>query len=386
MRFEAGAFTVMHGQPHSLHRLSEAAYRTVFASAPDMCLALEGGTGRILRCNEVVRTTLGFAPGEVVGRSVLALAHPRSSADARQTWRMLAQDLSVPSSDVQARAKDGSAVDVRLTGAGVHDPSGQVTFGLALLRARVRSADDATIQANSPERLRALLYALSVAEERERRRIAAGLHDELGQLLAIAKLKLGRLDRLAPGEERTRIASELHEILDHAARSARSTTFELSSPVLHQLGLDAAIRSIGERMEDAYGIRFAYEGECGALDLPHETTVVLLRVVRELLFNVHKHAHASTVTVTAVVARDGLEIAVSDDGIGFVCTERFRAFTPAGGFGLFSAEAQVQAIGGRLGVSSAPGNGTCITAVVPLPSGTEPWMDWQETSAAAPRD
>ena len=346
--------------------LSERTYRTVLTRAPDMCVALERGSGRIIQCNDVVRTTLGFSPRELVGHSVLSLAHPDCSAHAQRAWQSLAADLVVPASDVEVLRKDGGKVVVRLTGATVRNEAGRVCFGIALMRARAKPAAEVRTRAESPDRLRALLYTLSVAEQRERRRIAAGLHDDLGQSLAIAKLKLGCLGVATDAAERDALTSDIRDLIDQALSAARSTTFELSSPVLEQFGLDAAIRSVGERMQKAYGLRFGFVTDRAQLDLTHEKLEVLLRVVRELLFNVHKHARASSVEVIARSVDSVYTICVVDDGVGFRHSDRHREFTTEGGFGLRSAEAQVQAIGGRFAIESFLGTGTCVTISVPL--------------------
>ncbi|MBI1395187.1 MAG: PAS domain S-box protein [Betaproteobacteria bacterium] len=348
------------------HGLSERAYRTVFARTPDTCFALERGTGRIMRCNESVRGMLGYSPREVVGHSILALAHPDTLDRTRRTWLTLASRLSLPATDVDVLRKDGGKAKARLTAAGVRDRAGAVAFGVVLLRLRKADRGGSPADVDHPARLRALLYTLSVAEERERRRIAAGLHDDLGQLLAIAKLKLGRLGTLADGAERDALTNEIRDLIDQAVRSARSTTFELSSPVLHQLGLKAAIESVGERMEGLYGFRFRFEGDSEPVALREEAGVVLLRVVRELLFNVHKHASATCVDVSMRLAHGWLTIVVRDDGDGFSAEARGPSFGPGGGFGLFSAEAQVHAVGGQLRVDSAPGQGVCVTIEIPV--------------------
>lgn len=349
----------------SARGLSVQSYRTVFAQAPDLCLALERGSGRIVKCNDVVRTLLGFSPRELVGRSILELAHPDSPPRARLTWQSLADDLSVQASDVPVRRKDGGKVDVRLTAARVQDDRGRVSFGVALLRSLSKSGPTCSLE-DSPERMRILLYALSVAEERERQRIATGLHDDLGQWLAVAKLKLGRLGIASDAAERDKLTEDVRELVDRAARAARSTTFELSSPILRQLGFEAAIQSIGERMQEVCGVRFAFGSDRAAIRLPHDTLVVLLRVVRELLFNVHKHAQASRVEVFTYRSEGRYDICVNDDGVGFTPSDRAPAFGATGGFGLFSAEAQVRALGGRLHLESAPGTGTRVTVSVPV--------------------
>lgn len=344
--------------------LSVQSYRTVFTRAPDVCVALEPGTGRIVKCNEAVRSLLGFAPDELLGRSVLELAHPDSDPLARRAWQTVADDLSCRSAAVPVRRKDGSKMPARLTAARVQDDHGRVSLGVALLRSLGRPGPQCALE-DSPERMRVLLYALSVAEERERQRIAAGLHDDLGQWLAIAKLKLGRLGSTRDDAERRRLTEDVRSLVDRASRAARSTTFELSSPILRQLGFDAAVQSVGERLQDHTALRFEFHADNGPPPLPEDTLVVLVRVVRELLFNAHKHARASRVGVRTSRCAEGFRIVVCDDGSGFHADDRLPPFGAMGGFGLFSAEAQVRALGGRLVIDSAPGAGTRVFITLP---------------------
>lgn len=348
--------------------LSASAYRTIVTRAPDVCMTLQLGSGTILDCNDVVRTTLGYAPAEMVGRSILAFAFPDGSEATRDTWQMLASHADLPPSNMLVKRKDGGSVDVCLSARGVRDDTGRIAFGLAVLRTRGtdrRAGADAP--ANDMARLKGLLYAISVAEERERRRIAAGLHDELGQLLAIAKLKLGRLGATDTLVDRAQLTADLGALIDQASRAARASTFELSSPVLQQFGLDAAIASLGERMERMTGLGFHFESDGEPCTLPDDVPVVLLRVVRELLFNVQKHAQARSAWVTVRRTREVCTILVDDDGVGFEA-KRVSSFTPAGGYGLFSAQAQIESVGGSFAIGPRPGGGTRATLIVPLPT------------------
>ena len=345
--------------------MSQSAYRTMFAQSTDMCVAFDHRNGRIARCNQVVSSTLGFGEREIVGNSILSLAHPDSPESSSHAWNRLVAGQDVAPCEVHVLRKDGGKVDVTLTSAGVRDQAGGVASRIALMRTRSKAVPEAYSDIKSLERLHALLYSVAVAEARERRRLAAGLHDGLGQLLAIARLKLGQLANTDDVAERAVLIDDLGSMIDDAARSARSTTFELSSPVLHQLGLEAAIQSCGERMMDLHGLRFRFHGSGQRLALPEETQVVLLRVVRELLFNVQKHARARTVTVTAMRRGDRFILHVADDGAGFERPVGHREFTPEGGFGLLSVEAQVHALGGLFSLDSTLGGGTRVTVSVP---------------------
>lgn len=214
------------------------------------------------------------------------------------------------------------------------------------------------------EQLRTLAYEVTVAEARERERIALGLHDDIGQILAIIGLKLGELSAL--GDAQRALVDELRGLVSQAARATRSATFELSSPVLQQLGLQAAIESLLPRVQATADVRTTVAGALPQLPLPPQVLAVVFRVVRELLANMAKHARARHAHVSLHADAQQLVVAVIDDGQGFDAERPRVGFGPDGGYGLFSAQAQMEAIGGRLDVESAPGLGTRASIWLPL--------------------
>jgi signal transduction histidine kinase len=218
--------------------------------------------------------------------------------------------------------------------------------------------------------LRTLAYELTVAEARERERIARGLHDDIGQLLAAATLQLGALRATALPPLQGAL-DDVAQLLGQATRATRSATFELSSPAL-RLGLLPALDSLGQRLAREGGPPVRVMGALppGAWD--EAVLQVLYRMLRELLINVQRHARASQAWVRVQVVQGAgprvarLELSVSDDGIGIDPAWAARAPGPDGGFGLASVQAQVLALGGSLQVSSGPGAGTLASLQVPL--------------------
>jgi len=116
----------------------------------------------------------------------------------------------------------------------------------------------------------------------------------------------------------------------------------------------------------SYRLMFHLQAATQRTMLPVASATVLLRVIRELLFNVSKHARARNVWVTVARAGACLQVCVEDDGIGFHAARLARGFGPNGGFGLFSIRAQLPAIGGSFEIDSAPGRGTRVLLTVPL--------------------
>jgi signal transduction histidine kinase len=216
------------------------------------------------------------------------------------------------------------------------------------------------------QRLRSLAFELSVAESRERQRMARVLHDEVGQLLAMAQFRLSDLCSELAGHDALRQQIEdVRGLLREASQATRTATYELHSPVLQQLGLTAAIESLAERLQRDTRVSVRVTGALPPK--PCAVDPVLFRVVRELLLNVQKHARASEVTVSLSADMHAIRIRIADDGVGFDAGDATSRFSPEGGFGLISAQAQMQGLGGSLLIESAPGCGAVAVLNMPLP-------------------
>jgi signal transduction histidine kinase len=214
------------------------------------------------------------------------------------------------------------------------------------------------------EQLRALAAQLSLTEERERRTIAADLHDHIGQTLATAKIKLGTLAGAKTPESWRRGSEELKGLIEDAIRYTRSLTFELSSPILYELGLAPALQSLAERTQEKHGLAVEVDGDGGVLPMDEEIKVVLFKAVRELLMNVVKHARAQRVRIALRRAGAGVEIMVEDDGVGFAALA--AASAESGGFGLFSIREGLRHCGGEFAIRSLGERGTRATLKAPL--------------------
>jgi PAS domain S-box-containing protein len=213
--------------------------------------------------------------------------------------------------------------------------------------------------------LRALAGELTLSEQRERSRLAKILHDHLQQLLVAAKFRLAILGKGAEDLMKQAI-KEVEELIDESISSSRSLTAELSPPILHAAGLKAGLEWLSRRMADRQGLLVDLElEEIG--DLPDDLKILLFESVRELLFNVAKHAHTRSSTVNLKRVDGFLQLAVSDQGVGFDPGVTSRPGESGKGFGLFSVRERLGLFGGKLEIQSAPGSGSRVFLSVPIP-------------------
>jgi signal transduction histidine kinase len=243
--------------------------------------------------------------------------------------------------------------------------SKEMAEAAASAQRRMAETLEERVQARTAQ-LRALATELSLSEERERRALARDLHDDLGQVLAIIKIKLSSMDK---NERRGKLRASLKEVealIDDANRSVRSLMMQLSPPVLQTLGISAALEWLAEEMERVYGIavRIDDDGHDKPLSEPARTS--LFRAVRELLINVAKHSGVAFAEVCCLRQDDRITVSVTDHGAGFDYPATMNAAPAQRSFGLLSVRERIEFLGGEVNADSAPGDGATITLTLPV--------------------
>ncbi len=210
-----------------------------------------------------------------------------------------------------------------------------------------------------------LAARIASTREREQRRIARELHDEMGQELTALKLLLEELGEAAPPANKGRLREAL-AVANRLQSRVRTISADLRPPMLEDLGLLAALTWLCERQRLGAGLEvdFRHSGLERRLRPEHETA--LYRIIQESLTNIVKHAGVAKALVLVRVANGRAEVKVEDAGSGFD-TEACLGFgATVGGVGLLGMRERARSLGGRLTVESTPGAGTAITLELPL--------------------
>jgi PAS domain S-box-containing protein len=210
-------------------------------------------------------------------------------------------------------------------------------------------------------KLRSLTSELIMAGERERQRLAAALHDHVGQALAFTKINLGLLRQSPLEEGAARQVDHLLSVLDQIIGDTQSLIFDLSPPVLSLLGLVPAVEWLTEKMQEEHGLGIAVSDDGKLKPVGEELRILLFQAVKELLTNVVKHARANKAAVTISRKSRKIRIVVEDDGIGMSP----RQPQTAEGFGLFSIRERLIPLGGTLRIDSGSGK-TRVSLEAPL--------------------
>jgi PAS domain S-box-containing protein len=222
--------------------------------------------------------------------------------------------------------------------------------------------------AESEREVRRMASMLTMAEQEERRRISRLLHDELQQQLYAIQINLTFAQSdVESGNTLMAIErlAEADQWLSQGIEITRQLTVDLSPPILKSEGLADALKWLISQMKQIYGLEVSLTAE-HAFRMPTEDMRVLLfQVIRELLFNVVKHAGTSKAAIELRSQHGQLVITVMDKGRGFNAAEAGILAEQEGRFGLYSVRERVGLFGGRIEINSTPGSGTRILIHIP---------------------
>lgn len=343
--------------------VESAARRAVaFDTAPDPVIVIDHH-GQVVEFNRRAEVVFGYRREDALRRRLVELIVP-----ARSRQRMLARLVrfqATGNSPLLGRRlqgfavkSDGSEFPVEFVATRISH-EGPPEFAIYLSDNTLRRQADDEL-ARYQGQLRSLAAELLLSEERERRRLAIDLHDGLSQTIALVQMKLASLRCPANPALEAKLEDIRALVLD-ADRSTRSITFELTPPILHDLGLEPAVEWLIENIQARYGIEIGFEDDGQPKPADERVRVILFRAIRELLINAAKHALATRIRVRLARERDLVNAAVEDNGVGMDPNAAIVS-----GSGLFSIRERMRYVGGSLNIESTQGRGTRVCLRAPL--------------------
>ena len=373
-------------------RESESLLRRIIEESP-ISMAIVSMDGIIEYINRRAIETFGYLPEDIPNMDrwwVQAYPDAAYRAEVVAQWmglvgKAIAQNREIERREYRTTCKDGTRKTMIIFGVPV---SGKVFVmfediterkreedflrrSTEMLESRVAERTQELERANaaldrSVAQLRKLAMELTQTEERERKRLATVLHDHVQQYLVAATLRISGLDRDAPAEMHAREVRETIKLLGEALDASRSLTTDLYPPVLREMGLVAGLCWLADWMKDKHSLIVEVTGN-ESLEIPESLRIVLFQAVRELLFNVVKHAGVprATVRVEPMANTESLRIVVADQGVGFPGNDPAVSGSPSG-LGLFHMRERLACIGGTLEVASTPRQGATIAITVPM--------------------
>jgi PAS domain S-box-containing protein len=224
---------------------------------------------------------------------------------------------------------------------------------------------DITTHRLQEKALKELTEQLLFSEESQRQQIATALHDSIGQMLTFSKWELDKLLKDSSLRTDTRI-KRLQNQINESIKQSRKLTVDLSSPTLHEFGLEAGLEELADQFSAENGVKCRLKTTKTQKPLEKRIELLLYRSVKELLHNINKHAKANNVTINVGTTKDFLEIKVTDDGRGFNISRLNSGNNKKKSFGLFSIEQRLTNVGGSFNIRSEKKKGTTVTLLAPL--------------------
>ncbi len=240
------------------------------------------------------------------------------------------------------------------------------------LQRRIRETNERleTIVAEQTGDLRRLAAKLETAREEERSRIARDLHDELGQNLSAVRIEAALARRHADEDVEARRArlEHIESLMAETMRVARRIVSELRPRVLSDFGLPAALEWLAKETRERTSLEVHLSMQPPDPRIDPEKSIAVYRIVQESVNNVIRHAGATRVDLELRLKGNVFEASIRDDGVGLPPVER----RPPDSYGILGMRERAQMIGGRLDIASAPGGGTQVRVVVPIPVDATP--------------
>jgi PAS domain S-box-containing protein len=320
-----------------------------------------------------IEEILGYTPEEWVNRPAmwLELLHPE---DFDRVTELNDESNAEGTGDLflaeyRLRARDGATVWFRDEALLVRDSGGNPLFwrGVMLDITELKLTEEKLqrsleILRTTMEQRRVLAARLEMAQEDERRRIAADIHDDPIQVMSAADMRIQGLAEAASDPALRASLEEIHGSVTSAIERLRSLLFELRPPALEQEGLLAALEIYVKHVSGEAGLHAGIEGRLSS-EPPAEIRAILFRIAQEALANVRKHADANRVDVEIADRDGGVLLRVRDDGRGFdPATER----PVPGHLGMSAMPERAELAGGWCRVDSAPGRGTVVECWLPF--------------------
>ena len=326
--------------------------------------------GEVIFMNNTPLNVCGFELADIKGKKFYDVPCWSYSDEARETIKHDIEQCTFGETlahDIQIQTADGSLMWIEYSMHPIIEENGVVKYLIPEGRDITERRQAEQRMLKNQAQLKSLASQLSRMEERERHRLATVLHDQIGQSLVFSKLKLDELRTSEPSGGLAKALDEVCSRLGQVIQDTRTLTFDLSSPILYELGFEAAVAEwLTDEIREKHGIETEFDDDGRQKPLSDDIRAILFRNVRELLINVVKHAQARKVKVCIRGTDEDICVIIEDDGVGFDPAETRARTAKSDKFGLFSIRERLEQLGGLIEIDSEPGRGSRISMKAPL--------------------
>jgi PAS domain S-box-containing protein len=345
-------------------RESEQRFRSYFDLAA-VGFSITGRDRRILAVNDEYCRILGYSREELLQKTWAELTHPEDLFENEEKFNlMMAGKTDAYTLDKRFQRKDGQIIHGTVSARCVRRPDGSPDYFVSLLLDITERYQAALREQQAQQEFTQQLIA---SQEAERQRIAAELHDSLGQNLSVIKNRAQlALQHPDLSSDAARQLEAIERVVAEAIAETRSLAHNLRPLHVEQVGLTDSLGVLIREVSQSSDIHFARRLENVDDLFTGSAATNVYRIMQEALNNLIKHSRAREAAVTLERDVRSVRLRVADDGVGF---DTGRART-RGGLGLSNIKERVNMLGGTLTIQSAPGQGTQLTVELPVADGS----------------
>ncbi len=339
-------------------------YEYFYDNAPDMYFSIDKNS-KVVSVNKNGATYLGYKKSELLGKEIWKVVYKNDlNRVKRQISRIVNNSSNTYELEFRKVKKDGSIIYVHEQIRCSNDNNKNMELRIV--------CRDITDQKKThqklldyQENLKVMTQELNSIEDNTKQQIAIKLHDNIGQSMALSKITLSNISKDMNYSEIEKNVNSAISLLTDAIKNSRDLTYEISPPILHELGLGEAVKWYIKQIRKIFDIKFRLQGIQEADILTQNTKILLYKSVVELINNIIKHSNASIVIIIFKEFKNTFRIIVKDNGIGFkIYTE--QKLSKDKKFGLFSINERIRYIGGKFKIESDSKKGTKITIKIPI--------------------
>jgi PAS domain S-box-containing protein len=354
-------------------RHNEERYRSLVTATTQIVWTTDA-EGRVVDDLPAWRSFTGQSVEDLRNWGWINALHPDDRERTSAIWSAAVKARSLYETEYRVRRADGEYRDFAVRGVPVIEPDGAI-------REWVGTCTDVTERKRADEQLqvlnealsqratqlRALATELTLAEQQERKRLAQVLHDGLQQLLVGMKFSVAAIrSKVKADAGLVKRLEGLDAVVAESIQLSRSLAVELNPPMLSESGLVAAVKWLAEEMKRVHGLTVRVIAGSEVPADAEGVAVLMFQAVRELLFNIVKHAKVKSATVqVSPLTGNQVQVDVVDKGKGFAAASGRKQDVPTG-LGLFGIQERIAHMGGRMEVHSAPGQGTRVTLLAEI--------------------
>lgn len=350
----AAALVIRDQEQRSQIRDSRLQLAAIVDSSDDAILS-KSLDGTITSWNKGAEQLYGWPAQEIIGQSVYRVVPDDHHEELRNILERLARGERIDHLETIRLRRDGTTVEVELTISPVKSDS-TITGASVIAR-------DITLRKQLERSLHQLTIGVLQAQDEERRRIAREIHDTTVQKLALLSMNMAKMKIMTDPAKMAASVENSQRLASECVQELRTLSYVLHPPMLDELGLGSALKIYVEGIAQRSGLAIETDVDPTIERLDPEVEMALFRVAQESLSNVLRHS-GSKIAQIRVVNQDGIELSISDKGVGMPEKPSASELPVAVGVGIPGMKERIRQLGGVLTITSGP-SGTTVTAHVP---------------------